>query len=250
MEGDPPAYPGGWHTAPPDFVGVGVQRAGTSWWFDELSRHPDVHRAPKVPKELHYFDAFSNRRLTDEDVARYHRWFPRPDGGIAGEWTPRYVYDPWTLPLLARAAPEARVLLMLRDPMDRFQSALVFQLRRGVPHPDAVLDAFHRGLYASQVARLLQYVPRDRVLVLTYEEAQSSPEPARRRTADFLGIDPTSFENTIESSEPHQRHERMRHELPNELLPELRERYRDDLASLARLLPDLDIRRWSTHEHT
>ena len=229
---------------------MGVQRAGTSWWFDELCRHHDVHRAPDVPKELHYFDAFSNRRLTDGDIARYHDWFPRPDGGLAGEWTPRYVYDPWTLPLLARAAPDARLLLMLRDPIDRFRSALVFQLRRGVPHPDAVLDAFHRGLYASQVARMLQYVPRGRVLVLTYEDAQSSPERARRRTADFLGIDPSRFEREIESIEPHQRHARMRYELPNELLPELTERYREDLASLARLLPDLDLGRWPTQGHT
>ena len=248
VDRSPPPCPPAWHTDPPDFVGVGVQRAGTSWWFDELCRHQDVHRAPDVPKEIHFFDAFSDRKLTHEAVARYHRWFPRPDGGITGEWTPRYVYDPWSVPLLAKAAPEARVLLMLRDPVDRFRSALLFQLRRSDSHQAAVLDAFHRGLYSSQVTRLLQYVPRSRVLVLTYEEARSSPEPTRRRTAEFLGLDPARFDGEIEVRDPHERQRRADRDLPDELIPELTERYRDDLASLAHLLPDLDIGQWPTSQ--
>jgi len=224
---------------------VGVQRAGTSWWFDELCRHADVHRARDVPKELHFFDGFSDRELTGDDISRYHRWFPRPEGGIAGEWTPRYVYDPWSVPLLAKAAPAVRCLLMLRDPIDRFRSALTFQRRRGVSHQDAVLDAYHRGLYASQVARLLQHVPRDRVLVFTYEEARSSPRATRRSTAEFLGLDPTRFEGDIELREPHHRDRRTDRDLSDEIVPELTERYRADLTSLARLLPELDVGRWS-----
>ena len=39
---DPPKVPPGWRTGPPDFVGVGVQRAGTTWWFAELRRHPSL----------------------------------------------------------------------------------------------------------------------------------------------------------------------------------------------------------------
>jgi hypothetical protein len=56
----------------PDFVGVGVQRAGTTWWFRELSRHQDV-AGKDVIKELHYFDAFSNRELTPADIERRPR---------------------------------------------------------------------------------------------------------------------------------------------------------------------------------
>src|SRR4051794_38333201 len=79
----PPRCPPSWQVAPPDFVGVGVQRGGTSWWFDELSNHPDVHALPERPKELHFFDAFSDRELGADDISRYHAWFPRPDGGRA-----------------------------------------------------------------------------------------------------------------------------------------------------------------------
>lgn len=211
MDRRPPPCPPGWRTDPPDFVGAGVQRAGTSWWFDELSRHLDVYRAPGVPKEIHFFNAFSDRRFTTEHVARDHRWVPRPRGGIDDEWTPCYIYDPWTM-----------------------------------PHQEAVLDAFHRGLYSSQVARLLRYASRDRVLVLTYEEARSSPEPTLRSTAELLGLDPARFDGGLELREPHDRQKRLSRELSDELIPELTERYRDDLIALARLLPDLDLGRWPT----
>jgi hypothetical protein len=242
----PPPCPPGWHAAPPDFVGVGVQRGGTSWWFSELARHPDVYRAPGVPKEVHFFDGFSDRRLTASDIARYHAWFARPPGGIAGEWTPCYVYDPWTIPALAEAAPAARVLLLLRDPVDRFHSALEFLLRRGLSHSAAVVDAFHRGLYAEQVARALAHVSRDRLLVLTYEEVTTEPAEARRTAAEFVGLDPARFDGEASARRPRNRRAKAAGELPEGLVRELVERYRDDVGTLARLMPELDLSRWPT----
>jgi hypothetical protein len=242
----PPHPPPGWRAAPPDFVGVGVQRAGTSWWFDELASHPDVHRLADAPKELHFFGTFSDRRLTDDDIARYHGWFPRPDGGRTGEWTPSYLYEPWSVPLLVRAAPDARLLVMLRDPVDRFRSSLLFTLRRNVPHAQAVVDAYHRGLYAPQIARLLAHARSDRVLVLVYEQARAEPDATRRRTAEFLSLDPGRFPAPPNVERPHDRRARIERELPPELLAELQDRYRDDIAQLASLLPDLDLGRWPT----
>jgi hypothetical protein len=53
-----PVAPSGWTVAPPDFVGVGAQKAGTTWWYTLLSSHPGVHAPPGRRKELHYFDRF------------------------------------------------------------------------------------------------------------------------------------------------------------------------------------------------
>src|SRR5213595_3311651 len=54
-----PECPPGWRTGPPDFVGVGAQRCGTSWWYRGTIRsHPQVVRIAKPGKELHYFDRF------------------------------------------------------------------------------------------------------------------------------------------------------------------------------------------------
>lgn len=242
---NPPPCPDGWQTGPPDFVGVGVQRAGTSWWFQELVRHPDVHQADGAPKETHFFDPLSDGRLDAARVAEYHRWFPRPSGGITGEWTPCYVYHPWEVPLLARAAPSTRVLLMLRDPMARFTSGVRFRLDRGWSRSDAVLDAYERGMYARQVANLLRFVDRSRLFVLVYEEALSAPDKLMSKTVEFLGLDPTGLPAPVRVR-PSTTSPEASDEVSSELRNELAARYREDIADLEELLPDLDLGRWPT----
>ena len=121
---DPPGPPGpepecppDWRTGPPDFVGIGAYRSGTTWLYEMIAAHPDVAIPPGRPKELHFFESFWEGGFTPAEVARYHRYFPRPAGKLVGEWTPRYMFDSWTPRMLAVAAPEARLLVVLRDPV-------------------------------------------------------------------------------------------------------------------------------------
>lgn len=178
---------------PPDFVGVGAQRSGTSWWFSVLLEHPGVAAGEK---ELHYFDRFGARDFGAREVARYHALFPPPGAQLRGEWTPRYMHDFWVPALLAQAAPRARLLAILRDPIDRFRSALGLDLDRGDGRPPAsdgpmfVSDALERGRYHRQLARLLDHFPAEQLLVLQYERCVAEPEDAYRQTISFLGLDP------------------------------------------------------------
>jgi Sulfotransferase family len=193
-----PSVPTGWQTGPPDFVGVGTQRSGTRWWWRLMITHPGIETAG--PKERHFFDAYLDREFGAADRAAYHRLFPRPEGAITGEWTPRYMYDPWTPPLVAEAAPEAKILVLVRDPISRFRSGLGHEgrvlnreLRGG--HRDHLLtmianDELHRSLYGVQLERLLASFPEDRVLVLQYERCAADPAGELRRTYEFLGLDP------------------------------------------------------------
>src|SRR5262245_42500030 len=71
-----PAVPSGWTTGPPDFVGVGTQRSGTSWWLNVIAAHPGV--TEPWMKELHYFNRFSHVPFGEEAIDGYHRCFPRP----------------------------------------------------------------------------------------------------------------------------------------------------------------------------
>ena len=103
--GTPPEVPAGWSVGPPDFVGVGAQKAGTSWWAALIHEHPKVKRAGGVAKELHFFDRYWESGFGASDVALYASYFPRPSGALAGEWTPGYMIDFWTPELIARAAP-------------------------------------------------------------------------------------------------------------------------------------------------
>lgn len=215
---EPGECPPGSVTGAPDFVGVGAQRSGTQWWYGLVTDHPRVtgvsatarrlgprerHDAgtsiPTIPqaqiaRELHFFDSFAEHELNERDAALYHRFFPRPAGALSGEWTPRYMLDFWTPRLLRRAAPEARLLVLLRDPVERLRSGMSILLpaarARGTPLAWNLLnDAVLRSLYAPQLARLLEHFPRDQVLVLQYERCTLDPATEIRRTYEFLGLE-------------------------------------------------------------
>jgi Sulfotransferase domain len=189
---------------PPDFVGVGAQRSGTSWWFSLLVEHPDVARSSK---ELHYFDRFGDHEFGALEISRYHALFSPPGAQLRGEWTPRYMHDFWTPALLARAAPRARLLAILRDPVDRFRSALQLgvDLRDRRPNrsgPMFVSDALERGRYHRQLTRLLDYFPAEQLLVLQYERCVSEPLRWYRHTLSFLGLaehdpDPAALQRRV-----------------------------------------------------
>lgn len=223
---EPPECPAGWRTGPPDFVGVGTQRAGTSWWYRyAIEAHPRVNRANPELKELHFFDRFWTEPVPDDLAADYARMFPRPEGSLAGEWTPRYIHDPWTPPLLARAAPDARLIVTLRDPIDRFMSGIARDRRRlkrqGRSLPASYIsDHIGRSLYLDSLRRLFGHFERDRVLVLQYERCLAEPVAEAGRTQAFLGLDP------IESHPP-ELTERTR---PEASKPELTDHMRATLA--------------------
>ena len=114
---------------PPDFVGIGAQKAGTTWWFDAICAHPDVYSRGEIHKERHFFGRYAVRPFGPADTSLYHDWFPRPSDKLTGEWTPDYMHWPWVPPLLAEAAPRTRLLALLRDPIERFRSGLDHQRR-------------------------------------------------------------------------------------------------------------------------
>lgn len=239
----PPIVSRRWPPAPPDFVGVGVQRAGTSWWYSLLEAHPRVHGLAAAGKELHYFERFWGEPFTDADVAGYHERFRRPLGQLCGEWTPRYMFDPWTPALLHRSAPEARILVMLRDPVERFLSGVAHTLeRRRMIDAAVVDDAVARGLYHAQLQGLLRHFPRSQVLVLQHERCVAEPAEMLGRTQDFLGLSreppKVAAERTVNRTTI------AKPELPPEMMDEVRARLDPDVRRLAEEFPEVSLGLW------
>jgi hypothetical protein len=81
---------------------------------------------------------------------------------------------------------------------------------------------------------------------LTYEAARTETDAMLRLTAQFVGLDPGRMPPPVEAKRPHNRAARIERELPRALLDELEARYRDDIATLSTLLPDVDFGRWPT----
>ena len=178
-------------TGPPDFVGVGAQRAGTTWWFDLLLSHPQIRPPKGRRKEQHFFDRFGAEPMTDADVAAYAELFRRRRGQICGEWTPRYMGDVWALRLIQRAAPEAKILILLRDPIERYRSGILHRAQRGAyRRPELIAsDAIERGRYGTQMKRVSEIFAPEQVLVLQYERCVQDPVGQYRRTLAHLGVD-------------------------------------------------------------
>jgi hypothetical protein len=190
----PPPPAQGLTTGPPDYVGLGAQRSGTSWWHQLVQDHPGVYRPPGLLKEVHFLDALgppsSGRRRPEP--RQYYDYFPRPSGYLVGEWTPRYLHDFWVPPLLARLAPRARILVILRDPVERFRSGLTLSLALSGGRNRKLLadDAFARGMYWAQLRWLFRWFDPSDVLVLQYEKCVRDPAVQLARTYRFLGLEP------------------------------------------------------------
>jgi hypothetical protein len=234
-------------TGPPDFVGVGAQRCGTTRWFDLIAAHPEVSRPFGLRKELHFFDRFHAGGFGPADVASYHEYFPRPEGRLTGEWTPLYMAAVGVPAMLAAAAPQARLLVLLRDPVERYISAMRHHARMaelgGLSLSAlAPFDAYARGLYGAQLRRLLAHFDRTQLLVGQYERCVLDPLGELRRTYEFLGL--SSPGQTPPGLDAHPNRQPDKPELNRDARDALIEAYADDITMLARDFPEIDLALW------
>ena len=235
--------PPGMTTGPPDFVGVGVPKCGTSWWFSLILAHPDVH--PPRTKELMYFnkaffDRFRGYDCPDEDLLPYHRFFPRPAGSKTGEWTPSYFFDYRLPPLLRRTAPEGKALVMVRDPVERYRSDISRTMPRrrlrNVRYKGVV-----RGMFAAELTPWEEAFGPDQLLVLQYEACTRDPAGQLAATYRFLGLD--------DSFKPARLHEavnktRAKREIDPGFRRLLVQLYEPDVVALCARQPQIDLALW------
>lgn len=236
-----PPVPPGEVTGPPDFVGVGAPLSGVRWWSGLVADHPGVTHHTSLGVGRHYFSHFAGRSFGPAEVACYHGWFPRRPGTIAGEWTPTYLGDPWVPPLLAQAAPAARIIVMVRDPLVRLQRGLVASAGRRTSNAGAHMAAsIDRSFYARPLQDLLRHVAADRILVLQFERCVAAPDLELASTYRFLGLQ--------EGHRPARLHRPRPAPDPPPLDPRTEERliglYASDVADLAEMVPSLDLSLW------
>ena len=191
-----------------DFIIVGAQKAGTTALFDHLSDDPALSLS-KV-KEVHFFDDES-LDWSRPDYGAYHAQFDWSQDKPRGEATPIYMYWPGALERIAAYRPDIKLVLMLRDPIERAWSHWRMEYSRGVESlPFAVcirrgrqrlfdgapwghdreFSYVERGFYADQIERLFGLFPRDQVLILRADDLQSNPDTVLSRFNAFVGAPP------------------------------------------------------------
>lgn len=248
-----PAHPPEWQTGPPDFVIIGAQKSGTTWWQGLIEGHLQVVRPGGQRRELHFFDHFWDRWPTPAQFECYQRYFPRPPGSLVGEKTPGYLYQPWVAPMLAHAAPEAKLIVLMRDPVERYVSGLGLLRRSGSlkgeigagevgSREHRIVEAMDRGLYAMQLGWWLQHFPREHFLLLQYERCVADTQGQLSRSFGFLGL-PDQRPSAAELARS--RKKASEHApLTAEMRRLMTEYYRADVARLGELMADLDVDLW------
>ena len=247
----PPEIPEGWHIGPPDYVGIGVQKAGTTWWWKLIARHPDV---VGTLKETHQLTRLGWRPMFEADVESYHRYFPRPEGAITGEWTPRYMSVPGVIDTMKAVAPDAKLLVLLRDPVERYRSGVgQWQKRKENRGKRANLwagrkDAYARSFYGFALSRYVEAFGRDRLLILQFEQCLSDPAGQYRRTLEYLGLPDWQPDEAILGKPVNVSKRRPSPKALDEP-PDLVESLEGDVRQLLELAPDIDLALWPNFRH-
>ena len=207
----------------PGVLIVGAQRCGTTSMFRTLSQHPAVLKAV-LHKGVHYFDM-----NYDRGICWYRAHFPlrararraaraAGDPALTFESSPYYMFHPCAADRIARDLPGVKLLVLVRDPVERAYSAYAHELARGfetetferaleleperlrgeaerIARNPAYLSHAHqhqayraRGQYSEQLERLERTFGSERIHVVDSGDFFTKPEPEYDAVLDFLGL--------------------------------------------------------------
>ncbi len=176
----------------PDFVIIGAAKGATTWLRNQLLARPDIF----LPKpEPHYFS-----REYERGEAWYRQWFAGASPGqLVGEKSADYLADPQVPQRMHRLLPDARLVVQLRNPVERAYSDYCMFYRRGSvssdirryldtsrpgPEPRFLAD----GAYHQHLARFLEFYSGSRLKVVLYEDIADRPEAVVREVEQFLDL--------------------------------------------------------------
>jgi hypothetical protein len=203
----------------PQFFVVGAPKAGTTAVFHWLRSHPEVF-LPSV-KEPSYFayagsSAVPKNGPYDPDYFRkitvnresYAELYEAAGTRLTGDISPVYLLDEYAAGRIAMARPDARIIILLRDPVERAFSQFMHHLRDSLEpcetfeealeqEEERLLDGWSQGHgyathghYLSQIERYFAEFPKEQILVLEYQDLQSASEHCWRQICEHLRIEP------------------------------------------------------------
>ena len=201
----------------PNFLIVGAMKSGTSSMAAYLRDHPQVWLPPE--KELAFFD----RTHRTDDVDWYRACFaPARDEPAVGEATPTYMLRRSSIARMADLLPDARLIVLLRDPVDRayshywhwqgrmgerrtFAEVVESELARGVPEEPGRWDAeapegysyLAHGHYGRQLDWLAERYPAEAIHVELFDELERDPVAAFQAVCRHIGIDETTVPESV-----------------------------------------------------
>lgn len=183
----------------PSFVIIGAVKAATTWIHNQLQANPAIFLPGPEP---HFFSQDHHRGI-DHYRRLFHAASPEQ---ILGEKSADYFAHPTAPARLAKVMPGARLVLQLRNPVDRAYSDYKMLYRRGTVTgpPEAYLHSgttrHHRflrdGLYAEHLARWLEHFDREQIRVLLFEDVKAQPTQVVATVCEHIGA-PYHFSDEV-----------------------------------------------------
>ena len=206
-------------SSPPDFIIIGVPKGGTTSLLNWLGQHPKIWSHPR--KELHFFNG-----AWEQGKRWYLAQFPQfqnNSGIIRGEATPQYFLTPNASTRILQVAPKARIIVLLRDPLQRAiswiehlrrfeglegstEALLLQELQLLQSNPDLIqagCSPHHltpQALLGSCYDPVLEHWQKNHknsILVLRSEDLFEHPKATLETCAAFLGVGPESMPQTF-----------------------------------------------------
>ena len=201
----------------PDFLIMGVPKAGTTALHTALHQHPELFLSQVKEPKFFLSDGPppTGGGPGDAETYREHVWrradyealfAAAPPGTLTGESTPFYLYDLSAQRRIHAAIPRARLIVMLRDPVERAHSNWTHLWSAGLEPIDDVVRACEAeerrvaagwahfwhyvglGRYGAQLAHLFTLFPRHQVLITRYRDLVDRPAETLDRMCAFLGV--------------------------------------------------------------
>lgn len=178
----------------PNFIIIGAMKCGTTSLFRHLGRHPEIGLSRQ--KETDFF-------LAESNFARGFEWYSAlfPTGArIYGEASPNYTKCnefPGVAERIFRNVPDAKLIYMVRDPVERFVSQYSHHLNAGeidIP-PERILNSragrhyLDCSRYYRQVSEYLRFFPREQLLIVELNDLREDPRQLLERVYSFLDVD-------------------------------------------------------------
>lgn len=184
----------------PNFLCIGAPRAGTTWLAKNLMEHPDIYIPRK--KELHFFD--SNY---DKGIEFYTSYFDAVSGEKAvGEITPAYLASAQAPALIKKHLPDVKLIVILRDPVGRLYSRYLrgkgnYKENENLTFEEKIKAKpflVEEGFYYDHLLRYYEHFPKERILILLYDDLADNSDGLLRSVYEYLDVDASFTSPVIE----------------------------------------------------
>ncbi|MCK5026830.1 MAG: sulfotransferase domain-containing protein [Candidatus Pacebacteria bacterium] len=173
-------------------IGIGAQKAATSWLFMCLDEHPDICTVPS--KEVHFFSYLDR---FEKGIGWYEKQFTHCVGNVPKvEISTSYLSDPMAISRIARFYPHTKVIVSFRNPVDRAISHMRHLQSKGLIEEDMSVqeiisqypEVIENGMYGKHLAHIYNYFDRKSVHVILYDDIKEDEQHVVSQLYNFLNV--------------------------------------------------------------